>query len=102
MNQRPYREAQSLQERLSDEFHRRCSQASDEPCNHGITDMARKDATDIPAADRQPRARDLAAAATNAISDNSARLDQADCRHRLLEGPNEFRPVRVDRAKKTS
>ncbi|MFB9269239.1 hypothetical protein ACFFWD_40045 [Bradyrhizobium erythrophlei] len=78
MTLRPYRESQSLQERLSDEHHRRCSQSD---VNHDITKMARRDATASRAADR--RGRDLAVKAMDEVSDNSAsRVDRADRKRR--------------------
>jgi hypothetical protein len=100
MKRRPYREAQSLQERLSDEFHRRGDQA-------GASDRDRETAGDHATArrdaERKQRARDLAGAAIDAVEDSSATApDQADRRKRLLEGPGEFRSARVDRIRKTT
>jgi len=50
--------------------------------------------------ERRKRAHEMAGAAIDGVSDVSASLeDQASRKHNLLEGPDEFQIVRVDRAK---
>ena len=100
MKRRSYREAQSLQERLSDEFHRRGDRA-------GASDRDRQtaggDAASRRVAEPKQRARDLAGTAIDEVEDSSASApDQADRKERLLEGPDEFLSARVDRIRKTA
>ena len=100
MKRRGYREAQSLDKRLSDEFHRRSGQAG---ASDRDRETAEDDATTRRVAEREQRARDLAGAAIDAVEDSSASApDQADRKERLLDGPGEFRSARVDRIKKTA
>jgi hypothetical protein len=100
MKRRPYRETQSIEERLSDEFHRRDGRVKDAARRQAGGEAAGTDATHG-GAEPQQRARDLADAAIDDMSDKSAdRSDRADRKRRLLDGPNEFRSERVDRAKR--
>ena len=95
MKRRSYPEAQSLHERLSDEFHRR-SGGRDRNC-----EIAEADAPSQRAAEREQRAWELAGTAIDEVKDRSASAPhQADRRQRLLEGPGEFRSARVDRIRR--
>jgi hypothetical protein len=101
MNQRHYREAQSLQERLSDEFHR--SGPDGRQRNADRNRFARQGLIDGRVGDGQKqRAREMAGDAVDEVADKSAKsTDQATRKRRLIEGPGEFREVRQDRTTKT-
>lgn len=99
MNRRPYRQTQSLQDRLSDEFHR--NRPVDRLRKADQSRFARQGPTDDQASDgRKQRAREMASQAVDKMADKSAKsTDQASRKRRLIEGPEEFREVRLDSAK---
>jgi hypothetical protein len=99
MNRRPYREAQSLQDRLSDEFHR--NRPVDRMRNADLSRFARQSPIDDQAGDGgKQRARDMASQTVDEMADKSAKsTDQASRKRRLIEGPGESREVRLDSAK---
>ena len=96
MTRRGYREGSTLEERLSNEFERirtqaRRSQPAAPPSDEELMDGLEE---------RRQRAHEMAGDAIDGASDGSASLeDQASRKRSLLEGPDEFQIVRLDRAK---
>jgi hypothetical protein len=98
MTRRLYRESATLEERLSSEFQRLRSRG------HNGKPVAQASAINEDAMDdleeRRKRASAMAGDTIDGISDVSAsREDQANRKRSLLEGPDEFRIVRMDRAR---
>jgi hypothetical protein len=98
MTRRGYRGGSTLEERLSNEFQRIRTQA------HGRQPVAPPPVINEEPMDgldeRRKRMHEMAGDAIDGVSDVSASLeDQASRKRSLLEGPDEFQIVRVDRAK---
>lgn len=98
MPRRGYREGSTLEERLSNEFQRLRAQAHDrQPAAAGPA--VNRDPMDDPE-ERRQRAHDMAGDAIDGICDVSASVeDQASRKRSLLDGPDEFQIVRMDRDK---
>jgi hypothetical protein len=97
MNRRPYRATQPLQERLSDEFHRNGSDHRLRIAERGR--FTRHSPIDGRVDDGQKqRAREMASDAFDEMADKSAKsIDRTNRKRRLIDGPGEFRDLRVDR-----
>lgn len=96
MTRRGYREGSTLEERLSNEFQRIRTQAPRWQPTVAPIDEEPIDGLE----ERRKRAHEMAGDAIDGVSDVSASSeDQASRKRSLLEGPDEFQIVRVDRAK---
>jgi hypothetical protein len=98
MTRRGYRGGSTLEERLSNEFQRIRTQARGrQPV--APPPVINEEPTDG-LEERRKRMHEMAGDAIDGVSDVSASLeDQASRKRSLLEGPDEFQIVRVDRAK---
>ena len=97
MTRRGYREGATLEERLSNEFQRLRSRINDGNPVARAPAINKDPVDDLE--ERKKRASEMAGDTIDGISDVSAsREDQASRKRRLLEGPDEFRIVRLDRA----
>lgn len=98
MTRRGYREGSTLEERLSNEFQRIRTQA--QRWQPAVAPSAIDEEPIGGLEERRKRAHEMAGDAIDDVSDASASLeDQASRKRSLLEGPDEFQIVRVDRAK---
>lgn len=98
MTRRGSREGSTLEERPSKELQRIRTQAqrSQPAAPLSAIDGERMDGPE----EGRKRAHEMAGDAIDGVSDVSASLeDQANRKRRLLEGPDEFQIVRVDRAR---